>query len=197
MTAGRGASGAVPLGLVVVAALFLTTIGYLLVASLTRREQPTYAPSPVDPRPLSPQETVLDTLTVDARDAARWRFIDFERRSVVVPPDTAGWDLAVRRFRIIAAAGAMDLGLRDLEAVAAAPSAGYLANDTGRDTVNAALRRWYRYGFTSHLLEPRPSVYAIRTSEGAAATFQILSYYCPGLEAGCLTLRYRVPMPVG
>ena len=55
---------------------------------------------------------------------------------------------------------------------------------------NDALRRWYRYGFFSHLLTPAGNVYAIRTADLRYAKLEILSYYCPGPVAGCLTFRY-------
>lgn len=192
----RCSNGTVPLGLIVVFGLFLLTVGYVIAASLARREQPTFAPSVVTPRPLPAGSTVVDTLTVDARDAVRWAYVDLARRSVVEPPDTAGWDLAFRRFYIRARAGARDLGRAPFDTVASVPDSGYVFDEGGSDAANPALRRWYRYGFTSHLLEPKDHVYAVRTSGGRAAVMQILSYYCPGLVAGCVTVRYRVPVPV-
>jgi hypothetical protein len=60
----------------------------------------------------------------------------------------------------------------------------------GRDTVNAAIDRWYRYSIFSHLLEPAPASYVIRTRDGHFAKIQFLSYYCPGPAAGCVTFRY-------
>lgn len=191
---GWGGRAAPPLGLKLVFGLFLAAVAYLVAASLARREQPTYPPSAVQPRPWPPNAAIVDTLTVDARDASRWRFVDLERRSVVLPPDTQGWDLAFRRFHVMAAAGVADLGGTPLDSVRGPPRGGYLPNDTVGDTVNLALRRWYRYGFTSHLLEPKRRTYAVRTSDSATAVLEILSYYCPGLTAGCPTIRYRVPV---
>jgi hypothetical protein len=43
----------------------------------------------------------------------------------------------------------------------------------------------------SHLLEPKGHVYLARTSDGHRVKLQVLSYYCPRLEAGCMTLRYK------
>lgn len=185
-----------PLGIIAVFGLFLLAVGYVIAASLARREQPTFVPSVVAPRPLPPGSSVVDTLTVDARDAVRWTYVDLARRSVVEAPDTAGWDLAFRRFYIRARAGARDLGRAAFDTMASVPDSGYVFDEGGSDAANPALRRWYRYGFTSHLLEPKDHVYAVRTSDGRAAVVQILSYYCPGLVAGCMTVRYRVPVPV-
>ncbi len=194
-TGRRGA--AVPVSLVLVAALFLGAIAYLVASSMVRREQPTYVPSALAPRPLSPDSAVVETLTVDARGGSRWVFVDFDRRSVVPLSDTAGWDLAVRRFHVMAAQGATDLGTRPFEEIRHAPDTGYRPNVMAGDTVNAALRRWYRYSLTSHLLEPGGHAYAVRTAPERAAIIQMLSYYCPGVEAGCFTIRYRYPVPVG
>jgi len=55
------------------------------------------------------------------------------------------------------------------------------------------LGKWYSYGALSHLLEPAGQVFAIRTDRGKIARVEVLSYYCPRLEAGCLTLRYLLP----
>ncbi len=33
-------------------------------------------------------------------------------------------------------------------------------------------------------------MYAIRTADGRYAKVEIVGYYCPGAEPGCLTLRY-------
>ena len=40
------------------------------------------------------------------------------------------------------------------------------------------------------LLEAKAHVYALRTRQGRTWKVQVLSYYCPGLRAGCLTIRY-------
>lgn len=185
------------MGLVLLSALFLMVITYLVATSLARREQPVYEPSPVAPQPLPPNSTVLDTLTVDARDARRWRFVDLDRRSAVLPPDTAGWDLAFRRFRIIAGLGVAPLGSTPFDSIGDAPETGYAPNLAERDTVNPVIERWYRYSYATHLLMPNGRRYAVRTAEGRAAVIEILSYYCEGLEPGCVTFRYRYPLSTG
>ena len=130
------------------------------------------------------------TGTIDARNDTTWQFFDFARGTPVIPPDTAGWDLALRRFHVITAGGVVDLGARPFEAVASAPEGGYAPTQLGRDTVNAAIDRWYRYSYFTHLLEPNGHVYAVRTRDGRFAKMEFLSYYCPGLSAGCPTFRY-------
>lgn len=59
-------------------------------------------------------------------------------------------------------------------------------------TAGGDLGRWYRYGFMTHLLEPAGGLYEVVTDQERTATVEVVSYYCPGLQAGCLTLRYRL-----
>ena len=66
--------------------------------------------------------------------------------------------------------------------VTAAPEAGYQATP--------AFAGWYRYGFLSHVLSPRPRVWAVRAADGRYAKMEFVSYYCPGSQPGCLTFRY-------
>ncbi len=75
-----------------------------------------------------------------------------------------------------------------------APEDRFVGNITASDTVSTATKRWYRYNVLSLLLEPRGHVYVVRTSERRYAKFEILSYYCPGLVAGCMTIRYSYPL---
>ena len=134
-------------------------------------------------------------MTIDAGDENGWRFFDFDRGAVIVPPDTAGWDLAVRRFRIVPSGAIADVGAVPFDSVTAAPDSGYVASRFGRDTSNAATEHWYAYSYISHLLSPRGEVYVVRTREGRYAKFQVLSYYCPGPTPGCMTIRYQSLTP--
>lgn len=177
------------LGLGAIFALFLAAIAYIIASSVSRRDAPTYAPTPIAPRTLA-NGFVMDTITVDARDAQRWAFVDFDRQSAVLPPDTAGWDLAIRRFHIISSDAIADLGEAAFDSVHEMPESGFVANTTRGDTLNPAIQKWYAYSMLTHLLEPNGHVYAVRTREGRYAKLGILSYYCEGLEAGCLTFRY-------
>ena len=70
------------------------------------------------------------------------------------------------------------------------PSTGPIALPAGNETTHHPLGRWYRYSMFSHLLEPNEHLYLIRTDEGRVVKLEVLSYYCPGLTAGCLTFRY-------
>ena len=115
--------------------------------------------------------------------------------------DDAGpkdWDLGFRRFQIIANGGPGFLGdgaIRDLGAVPfdtvrVVPDAGYDKSVSSPDPSNPAIARWYFYGFFSHVLRPKPHVWAIRTADGRYAKIGMVSYYCPGAQPGCITFRY-------
>ncbi|GBD31208.1 hypothetical protein HRbin33_00156 [bacterium HR33] len=176
--------------------LFLLLIGFLVASALAPREVAVFDPSPPGQRQAGTlREPRTDTVTVDARDARAWRFFDLDRGMVLESPDTAGWDLAFRRFHIIAAAGILDLETTDFESSGALPAAGYQPNVYRSDTLNPAIARWYSYSMLTHLLKSKERVYAVPTSDGRYAKLQILSYYCTGVRAGCLTFRYRYPVP--
>jgi hypothetical protein len=175
-----------PIPVLVLAGLFGIAMIWLIGASLSTRAVPTYAPrspSPIDATP------VLDTVTIDARDPDRWQFYAFAA-GALVPPDTAGWDIAIRRFHIMVAGEAVGIDSSAFEALRAPPTAGYQATSFARDTVNRAIARWYRYSMFSHLLRPRRQIYVIRSRLGVVTKLEFLSYYCPGPEPGCVTFRY-------
>ena len=182
--------------------LFVAALVYLVASSLSGRSAPEFDPTPPGGGPggrgrasLTGAARDADTITVDARDSRAWRFVSLTAQTVLVPPDTAGWDLAVRRHRIIVSGLIADLGAVAFESVTHAPRTGHVANTAGRDTINAAIARWYRYSMMSHLLEPNGHLYAVRTRDSADFKVQVLSYYCTGLEAGCLTVRFAALAP--
>ena len=176
-------------------AAFVLALIFLVASSLVRRTAPVFDPTPIGVVRSSPPSGV-DTLTVDARDERRWTFVDLGRGEVMFSSDASGWDLAIRRHDIGASGAIADAGEVQFDAVRRAPAATYIATSGGRDTVNAAIRRWYLYGMVSHLLEPNGHVYVVRTRTGQHIKLEILSYYCRGLEGGCLTFRYAtIPGP--
>jgi hypothetical protein len=184
----------VPIPLIVGFVLFLIAIVYLVVPSLTRPHVPTFDLAPRGVAQPNGRTWPIDTVTVDASDARTWRFFDFARGSIVTPPDTSGWDLAVRRYHIIAHDAIADLGATSFGSITRAPAQGFTTNTIGRDTTNAAIAHWYRYSFLTHRLEPSGHVYVVRTRAGGYAKMEILSYYCTGAEPGCVTFRYVSPI---
>lgn len=170
----------------------------MIVFSLRRPSVPEFAPTPPAPAALGDSLVGPVTYTVDASNPNRWVFFDFSRGSAVPAPGPEEWDLAFQRFHIIAnggegfagRGGMLDLGPVPFDSVAVVPRAGYVVSEAGRDTTNAAMADWYSYSFTSHLMTPRPHTFAVRTADGRHAKLQVVSYYCPGARAGCLTFRY-------
>ncbi len=175
-----------PIPVLVLAGLFGIAMIWLVGASLSTRAVPTYTPRSRSQTDATP---ALDTVTIDARDPDRWQFFAFAA-GALVPPDTAGWDIAIRRFHIMVAGEAVGIDSIAFEALRAPPSAGYQATSFDRDTVNRAIARWYRYSMFSHLLRPRRQIYVIRSRLGVVTKLEFLSYYCPGPEPGCVTFRY-------
>ena len=181
----------------VVAAIAL--VGVALVALTLRQPTlPSYTPIPPAPVEVGPVLVGPIVYTVDATAPDRWRYFSFRLGSVVDDPDPRGWDLGFRRFHVIAnggpgfagRGGLQDLGPAVFDAVVTVPEDGYVENTGGDDPTNPATARWYRYGFFSHLLTPRPHVWAVRTADGRYAKIEILGYYCTGGTPGCLTFRY-------
>lgn len=185
------------MSLTLVAALVAVTV-VLVGSSLAAPEVPTFPPTPAAPAEVGARKVGPVTVTVDASASDGWTFFDFSRGSVVESPKASDWDLAFQRHRIMVnggpsfggGAGVMELTGTHFDSVATAPETGYLVAEMAKDSLNPALERWYDYSWTSHLLEPKPAVYAVRTAEGHYAKLEILGYYCPGARAGCLTIRY-------
>lgn len=177
---------------VVVVAVTLVTL------TLRQPEVPTYAPTPPQPADAGPALVGPVVYTVDATSPDDWTYFSFRLGAVVTAPGPRDWDMAFRRFRILAnggrgflgEGGIVDLGAVAFDAVAAVPDAGYLPNEGVPDPTNAAVAQWYRYGFFTHVLTPKPHVWAVRTADGRYAKLEILSYYCEGGHPGCVTFRY-------
>jgi hypothetical protein len=174
---------------------FVAVLVALVLASMVRRDVAEFQPSPDIGPPSSGdaaavESGAVDTVTVDARNPERWRFLSFRRGGVLPGRDTAAWDLAFRRFHVVSSGAVADAGQVEFDSLRSAPAAGYVTTRLGRDTVNAALDRWYRYSFVTHLLNPLNRVYVVRTGTGRYAKLQFLGYYCPGTVPGCVTVRY-------
>ncbi|NIP78149.1 MAG: hypothetical protein GWM90_02655, partial [Gemmatimonadetes bacterium] len=161
-----------------------------------RDPPPVYAITSARPAEVGAGQVGPVRLTLDAGHPDRWVYFDFSRGATVEEPRPGGWDLAFRRFHVTTNGGpgfagrgaAIDLGDVPLDAVGVLPDSGWTVADG--DSVNAALARWYDYGFVSHLLTPRARTYGIRTADGRFAAIRFLSYYCPGPTPGCVTFEY-------
>ncbi|MBI1723464.1 MAG: HmuY family protein [Gemmatimonadetes bacterium] len=179
--------------IVVVFALLMATF---VVGALRRPEMPAMTITPPNPVPVGDTLVGPAVYTIDATDEHTWTFFDFSRSSVVERPGPLEWDLAVRRFHVIpnggpgfaGRGGIVDLGPLPFDSVVTLPDTGYVA--TQADSSSAGIGKWYRYGWTSHLLTPKGHVYGVRTADGRYAKLEIVSYYCGGVQGGCLSIRY-------
>lgn len=192
-----GRAGQTPAWLWMAGLAFLGVIGFVLAASVNRTEAPVFVLSRLDAREVPTDFSGPDTVTIDARDGDRWTRFDLGRGSVAGPGE--GWDIAVKRYRLAVNGGDGFVGsaaVRRIDAafqeVTTAPVEGYETSrvTAGGDTVNVALEGWYTYSLFSHLLQPEPATFVVRTHDGKYAKFAVLGYYCPGPEPGCLTLEY-------
>ena len=182
----------------VAVAIVVAASAVLVALTLRQPDVPTYAPTSSTPADVGPALVGPVLYTVDATEPDRWRYFSFRLGAVVETPGPRDWDLGFRRFQVVANGGPGflgDGGIRDLgevgfETVRTVPEADYQKSVSQPDPSNPAIARWYRYGFFSHRLTPRPNVWAVRTAEGRYAKIEMVGYYCPGSRPGCVTFRY-------
>jgi hypothetical protein len=187
----RGARGGArpPILVLVMGGAFILLVTSLLIGSFTAPEYPPFALSPALPRAVGDTLVGPATYTLDASATDRWRYFDFARNAAV---DSGPWDLAFRRFHVIAAPGGgiTDLGPVPFDLVAELPSAAYSPNAVAPDTTNPAVGKWYEYSMFSHLLTSKHHVYGLRTAGGKYAKLELLAYYCRDRGTACVTFRY-------
>ena len=188
----RASSGTMPIPLLGLFGLFLVAIAYLVAASLAQRRAVVFAPSPPRPAATPGRSAAGDTLTIDASDGDVWRYVSLEVGGVLTGPDTARWDLAVQRYRIITARPMADAGRAAWGSAVSLGAQRFVATvpHDGRPE-NPAIAHWYKYNLLTHLLEPNGHLYLVQSHSGALWKMEVLSYYCPGLKAGCLTVRFK------
>lgn len=180
----------------VVVGVFVLLLASLVIGALRRPAMPTGTVTTPSPGDVGDSLVGPAEYTLDATSPANWTWFDFSRNARVENPGALDWDLAVRRFHVIVNGGAgfagrgglVDLGPQPFDSVLVVPDTGYAPTDA--DSINPVTRRWYDYGYTSHLLQPKGSVYALRTADGKYAKLQVVSYYCGEALSGCLSFRY-------
>ncbi|MEE8147535.1 MAG: HmuY family protein [Longimicrobiales bacterium] len=180
-------------------AITLVVVGVaatFVAASLRRPELDMFQPTPAAPHETGSAMIGPVVHTADATKEG-WSYFDFSRGSAVDDPEGANWDLAFRRHSIIVNGGPGFTGQGGVlettvpfDSLTTAPAEGYVSNRVRGDTVNTATEDWYDYSWMSHVLRPKPATYVVRTADGNYAKLEILSYYCPGAIAGCVTFRY-------
>ena len=112
MRAGAGGSRP-PILVIVLAAAFLLLVAALVIGALTKPEFPPYhLTTAAEARPAGDTLVGSALYTLDASSTDEWQRFAFARGATV----SAGsqWDLAFRRFHVVAGAGA---GIQDLGAV--------------------------------------------------------------------------------
>lgn len=174
------------------AAMAVVAVAALLVAlTLRQPDVPGYPPTAVTPSDIGRRLVGPVLYTIDATEAEAWRYFSFRLGSLVTD-ESKGWDLAFRRYAIITSqgGGALDLGERRFDEVRSVPADGYIATERAGEPRNPAIASWYRYGFFSHVLSPKPHVWALRTADGRYAKLEMVGYYCADARPGCPTFRY-------
>ncbi|MEX1256926.1 MAG: HmuY family protein [Gemmatimonadota bacterium] len=184
---------------IVIASVVLACAIAYIALTISRPEPPTFAPTPMEPRLADGRLVGPLVYTVDARDAARWQYFSFAQGSIVADPRPFEWDLAFRRFQVVVnggrgfagLGGIQDLGVISFDSLVVLPEEGYVGTEVSQsDSLAAPLEDWYEYSYFSHLLNPRPAVYAVRTGDGRYAKVRFHGYYCPGAQPGCVTFEY-------
>jgi hypothetical protein len=186
-----------PLALTAIAAM-VAVAATLVTLSVRQPPVATYAPTPLAPRDAGRGLVGPVLYTVDATSPDQWRYFSFRLGSVLEHAGPKDWDLAFRRYQIIAnggprfagAGGIVDLGRVAFADVRSVPEGGYQVTEGDMEPRNPAIAGWYSYSYFSHVLSPKPRVWAVRLADGRYAKVEFVSYYCPNVEPGCLTFRY-------
>ena len=165
----------------------------------------TYSPTP--PRPVETVEHLTEptVYTIDARSENVWVYFDFSRGAVVpvLDPKQDGWDLAFKRYVMRTNGGrsnpdgqgaVLKIHERDFAVVPQVPEdVEFQADIHPKNRLhpfNPVLEKWYNYSYLANVLAPKPAIYVVRTQDGKYAKMRMLSYYCTGNVAGCMTFEY-------
>jgi hypothetical protein len=164
-----------------------------------------YEPTPPQSREVGSHLVGPIVYTIDARSKEIWMYFDFSRGTVVAvqDPKTDDWDLAFQRYVIKTNGGDTNppghsalcgLEKQDFASVTRVPHDANFVSDVRTknrlSSYNPVIDKWYNYSYLANVLAPKPVVYIVRTQDGKYAKMRLLSYYCKGGEAGCLTFEY-------
>ncbi len=165
----------------------------------------TYSPSPYRPEEVGERLVGPVVYTIDARSKEMWMYFDFSRGSVVPVdnPKTDDWDLSIRRHVIRSNGGATNragqaalFAIEDqaLSTITRVPDEAEFVSDVSAKKrlhpYSPVVDKWYSYSYTTNVLLPKPFAYLVRTRDGKYAKMRIVSYYCKGNIAGCMTIEY-------
>ena len=192
--------------------LVLAALGLLLAAGCERLATEGFDPasatySPTPPRPVESVEHLTEPAlyTIDARSDNVWIYFDFSRGAVVpvLDPKQDPWDLAFKRYVMRTNGGrsnpdgqgaVLKIQERNFAVVSQVPDEVEFQADIHPKNrlhpFNPVLEKWYNYSYLANVLAPKPEVYVVRTQDGKYAKMRLLSYYCTGNVAGCMTFEY-------
>ena len=165
----------------------LVTAAVVYVAFALAREEPLSYP-PTAAQLVTDSTGDYYRATIEAGDENRWRFFSLRTGQLLQKPAALDWDLAFRRFHIATNGGPgfAGQGAAGIDSGEQPPA----LQQTSADSTRSGFGKWYNYGFSSHLLTPKPLTYRVLAADGTAYTLRILSYYCPGATPGCITIAY-------
>lgn len=188
----------------VLGAFFLVSCGGAMT-SQTDRSSATYSPTPPHPHEVGPHLVGPTIYTIDARSHDVWLYFDFSRGAVVpvLDPKTDDWDLAFKRYVIrtnggstnpTGQGGVLSLGNHNLGTVSRVPEQATFVTDihpiNRPHSYSPVFEKWFNYSYLANVLAPKPVAYIVRTQDGKYAKIRLLSYYCTGNIAGCMTFEY-------
>jgi hypothetical protein len=143
------------------------------------------------------------TTIIDATSLSAWTYLDFRTRAQA--SEAGPWDLRYQRFHISANGGVTGTGGVEVAPIAAgsfaevtaAPTSGWISDAADGDDPNLepdyAFERgegWYSYDIRTHVLQPRPLVWAVRTRGGATIKLAIERYYDAAGTPGWITFHW-------
>lgn len=134
------------------------------------------------------------TTVVDATSMTAWMHVDLEAGTMT---DADGpWELRFQRYHISANAGVevAPIAGTPFAQVTAAPSAGWLRDedvdhDGATDYAFEQGDGWYDYDATTHVVSPRPLVWALRTAD-QTIKLELTRYYDTAGTSGWITFRW-------
>lgn len=180
---------------------------------LSARLGPDAGPSPDGPVELLAQDDGEFDVRVEAKSDDDWIYLDLASAVGVAraagdsPPDSASWDIALRRFHIKLNGGASGpgqaatawldaIGFDDVDEVPAGAEfitdeADADGDDTPEYVMSTGDTRWYNYNIMTHVLTPKEGTFVVRASSGATYyRFEIRGYYDDAGTAGYPRIRW-------
>jgi hypothetical protein len=130
------------------------------------------------------------TTIVDATNMTDWVHADFTLAAEVAM--TEAWDLRFQRFHISTGTTGNQVAPiigTTFAAVTTAPTTGWIADDAAAVAFDQG-DGWYDYDGTTHVLSPKPIVWAVKLHTGAVVKMEITKYYDSVGTAAVLTLHW-------